>query len=103
MAGEVCGAVSGAVLSIGLLYGEEEPEAAAHLTEEFMRRSAERNGAVRCIDIIGFNIGDASTGFELSSVKGILQFGLRGGKRVCNGVVRNTVEALLETLNDWEN
>ena len=93
MAGEVCGTVSGAVLSIGLLYGEEQPEAATRLTEQFMRRFAERNGAVRCIDIIGFNIGSA---------KDFRMFLARGGKRACNKVVRNAVEVLLEELNEWE-
>ena len=78
MAGEVCGTVSGAVLSIGLLYGEEQPEAATRLTEQFMRRFAERNGAVRCIDIIGFNIGSASTEFEIGSAKDFLMFLARG-------------------------
>lgn len=102
MAGEACGAVSGAVLAIGLLYREEQPEAATHLTEEFMRRFAERNGAVRCIDIIGFNIGSASTDFEIGSAKDFFLFLALGGKRTCNKVVRNTVEVLLEELNEWE-
>ena len=101
MAGEVCGAVSGAALAIGLLYGEEQAEAATHLTEQFMRRFAERNGAVRCIDIIGFNIGSASTDLEVKSVKDLLLVLARGGKRVCNKVVSNAVQVLLEELNEW--
>jgi len=102
MAGEVCGAVSGAALAIGLLYGEEQPEAATHLTEEFMRLFTERNGAVRCIDIIGFNIGSMSTGPDVKSVKNLLLFLAKGGKRVCNGVVRSAVEVLLDQLEEWE-
>lgn len=102
MAGEVCGAVSGAVLAIGLLYGEEQPETATYLTEQFMHRFTERNGAVRCIDIIGFNIGSASTDFEISSVKQLLMFLAGGGKRTCNKVVSSAVQVLLEELHDWE-
>jgi C_GCAxxG_C_C family probable redox protein len=102
MAGEVCGAFSGAVLAIGLLYGEEQPEAATHLTEEFMRKFSERNGAVRCIDIIGFNIGSVNTEFEIASPKDFFLFLARGGKRTCNKVLRNSVEVLLEELNEWE-
>ncbi len=102
MAGEVCGAVSGAVLAIGLLYGLDQPEAVTHLSEQYMRRFAERNGDVRCIDIIGFNIGSASTEFEIGSAKDFFLFLARGGKRVCNKVVRNAVEVLLEELNEWE-
>ena len=102
MAGEVCGAVSGAVLAIGLLYGEEQPEAATHLTEQFMCNFGERNGAVRCIDIIGFNPGSVESGLDVSSVKDLLKFIAGGGKRVCNKVVRNAVQVLLEDLNEWE-
>jgi C_GCAxxG_C_C family probable redox protein len=101
MAGEVCGAVTGAALAIGLIYGED-PELATHLTEEFMRRFKERHGKVRCMDIIGFNVGSASTGLEISSKKDFILFLARGGKRGCNKVVRNTVEVLVEQLNAWE-
>jgi C_GCAxxG_C_C family probable redox protein len=102
MAGEVCGAASGAALAIGLLYGEDQAEAVPHLTEQFMHRFAARNGAVRCIDIIGFNIGSANSEFEIGSLKDLFLFLTRGGKRACNGVVSNAVQALLEVLNDWE-
>jgi C_GCAxxG_C_C family probable redox protein len=102
MAGEVCGAVSGAVLAIGLLYGQDQSEAATHLTEQFMNRFVDKNGAVRCSDIIGFIIGNIDTAADLDSIKGLLMFGFRGGKKMCNGVVTSAVEVLLEELNDWE-
>ena len=102
MAGEVCGALSGGALAIGLLYGQDQDEAVTHLTEKFMHRFAERNGAVRCSDIIGFNIGSIETAVNLSSIKGLLLFGARGGKKMCNKVVSSAVEALLEELEDWE-
>lgn len=102
MAGEVCGAVSGSVLAIGLLYGQDQPEAATHLTEQFMHRFSEKNGKVKCIDIVGFNIGTVNTGFEVNSPKDFFMFLARGGKRVCNKVVGNAVQSLLEELEDWE-
>jgi len=102
MAGEVCGALSGGALAIGLLYGQDQDEAVPHLTEKFMHRFAERNGAVRCSDIIGFNIGSIDTTTDLSSLKGLLMFGVRGGKEMCNGVVSSAVEVLLEQLEEWE-
>ena len=101
MAGEVCGAALGAVLAIGLIYGED-PELATHLTEKYMRRFQERNGKVRCVDIIGFNVGSADPGLEISSKKDFLLFLARGGKWGCKKVVRNAVEILLEQLNEWE-
>jgi C_GCAxxG_C_C family probable redox protein len=102
MAGEVCGAVSGAVLAIGLLYGQDQAEAATHLTEQFMSRFVEQNGSVRCSDIIGFNIGSIDTVADLDSIRGLLMFGFRGGKKMCNGVVSSAVQVLLEELNNWE-
>ena len=101
MAGEVCGAVTGAALAIGLIYGED-PEMATHLTEEFMRRFKDRHGKVRCMDIIGFNVGSANTGLEISSKKDFFLFLARGGKRSCKKILRDTVEVLVEQLNEWE-
>jgi C_GCAxxG_C_C family probable redox protein len=103
MVGEVCGAASGAVLAIGLLYGEEQDEAATYLTEQFMQRFADQNGAVRCSDIIGFNISTMETSANFASLKGLLRFGMRGGKKMCNGILSSTVEILLDQLEEWEN
>ena len=102
MAGEVCGALSGGAMAIGLLYGQDDKEIVTHLTEQFVHRFAERNGAVRCSDIIGFNIGSIETKADLNSIKGLLMFGMRGGKKMCKGVVSSAVEALLEELEEWE-
>lgn len=102
MVGEVCGAVSGAVLAIGLLYGEEQDEAVTHLTEQFVKRFREENGALRCIDIVGFNISAVESGIDLSSVMGIVTFLARGGKRHCSKIVSSAVQVLLEQLTEWE-
>lgn len=91
--GEVCGAISGAALAIGLLYGEDQPEAAHHLTREFMRQYTEQNGAVRCIDI---------TGVDMGSVIGLLLYLVKRGKKNCNRVVGSSVQVLLELLEYWE-
>jgi len=91
--GEVCGAISGAALAIGLLYGQDQPEAAHHLTREFMRQYAEQNGAVRCIDI---------TGVDMGSAMGLLLYLVKGGKKKCNRVVGSAVQVLLDQLEDWE-
>ena len=102
MTGEVCGAASGGVLALGLLYGEDQDEAVTHLTQQFMQRFADRNGAVRCVDILGFNFSSMDTDADLSSIKGLLTFGFRGGKKMCEGVVSSAVEELLDQLEDWE-
>ena len=65
LAGEVCRALSGDILAIGLIYGEGQPEAATYLTEQFMHRFTEQNGVVRCTDISGFNSASANSGDEV--------------------------------------
>jgi len=103
MAGEVCGAVSGAVMALGLLYGEGKSEAVPTLTENFMEEFAAQNGSVRCIDIVGFNISRAATGAEdITDVKALLSFLARGGKRVCKGAVKSAVELLLDQVEAFE-
>ena len=94
--GEVCGAASGGVLAIGLLYGQDQADEMAVITKtkEFMGRFAEVNGATRCVDIIGFDVNNV----DASSIKGIFKFLGRGGTKICKGVVSNAVQLLME---DW--
>jgi hypothetical protein len=99
--GEVCGAVSGGVLAMGLVYGQDYPDAVCPQTEEFVRQFAERKGAVRCVDIIGFDVNSAVSGDGISNVMGLLWFLVRGGKRVCNGAVSSAVQVLLEQWEEW--
>jgi C_GCAxxG_C_C family probable redox protein len=94
----VCGAVSGGVLAIGLLYGgdrfEESILGVYAKSGEFMRRFAEVNDAVRCIDIIGLDV---------SGEKGVREYYARNLKEeTCSGVVSSSVQILLDLLEDWE-
>ncbi len=55
--GEVCGAASGALMALGLRYGEASADKAAKerayaVAAEFMRRFEEECGALRCRDLI---------------------------------------------------
>ena len=102
MAGEVCGAVSGAVMALGLKYGEEDPEIVTHLSGEFVKHFAEKNGAVRCHDIIGFNIGRIDKVADFSSIKGLIKFGMRGGKEMCKGILSSAVEIVMDDIQEWE-
>jgi C_GCAxxG_C_C family probable redox protein len=86
--GEVCGAVSGGVLAIGLLYGQDSEDAVSIKTEEFVRRFAELKGAVRCNDL---------TGLDMSSEKGVREYDARNlYEEICNKVVSSAVQLLLE-------
>jgi C_GCAxxG_C_C family probable redox protein len=62
--GNICGAVSGAVLVIGLKYGKEstdDTEATDRtraLVREFIKEFTEKNGSVNCTELLGFNLHD---------------------------------------------
>ena len=84
--GEMCGAVSAGVLSIGLL--EEDDMAMMSATKEFVHRFAEVNGAVRCIDLIDLDLS-SDEGEQVYLAQNIK-------KKTCNGLVSSAVELLLE-------
>ena len=87
-------------MAIGLLFGpdhsEDEAAKAAVYTRagEFVRRFAEVNGAVRCIDFIGMDV---------SSVEGVREYYRRDLKEgTCSGLVSSAVQVTLDLLEDWE-
>lgn len=59
---ETCGAVSGAIMLIGLKYGntkvddEKSKEQAYEVAQDFIRLFKERNGSIRCTDLLGYDI-----------------------------------------------
>lgn len=62
--GEVCGAVSGAIMVIGLKTGSTQAgnktakETSYNRTCEFAARFKDRNGTILCRELLGFNIDD---------------------------------------------
>jgi len=62
--GNICGAVSGAVLVIGLKYGKTKPgdDAATKKTRarvrEFMKQFTARDGSVNCTELLGYNLSN---------------------------------------------
>jgi C_GCAxxG_C_C family probable redox protein len=93
--GEVCGAVSGGLLALGLARGADTPagkEGIYRLSQEFMRRFEAEHGTIICRDLLG---SDISTPEGWQEVK-------RTGKSttLCPLLVREAaeiVQALLET------
>ena len=58
--GEVCGAVVGALMCIGIKHGREEPtqsDAEGYtLSQEFLRRFRDEMGSIQCRDLTGMNL-----------------------------------------------
>jgi C_GCAxxG_C_C family probable redox protein len=97
--GEACGALTGGVLAIGLVYGVDGPatseakDALYAKTGQFVARFAEANGALRCRDLLGV---------DLNSDAGRAEFDARNlGDQRCVPAVRNATQALLELLGEW--
>jgi C_GCAxxG_C_C family probable redox protein len=60
--GRTCGAVTGALMVLGLRYGATRPDSAAKertyaMVREFVARFEARHGATACADLLGVNIG----------------------------------------------
>jgi C_GCAxxG_C_C family probable redox protein len=60
--GNICGAVSGAIMVIGLKYGKADigddaaTEKTRALARQFMQEFTKRNGSVSCTDLLGYNL-----------------------------------------------
>lgn len=89
---DVCGAVAGAVLVIGLRYGatQSDDRAAREKTYsvigEFIREFTKRNGTVSCTALLGYNLSDPH---QLTEAH---QSGVVPAR--CPGFVRDAVEIL---------
>jgi C_GCAxxG_C_C family probable redox protein len=62
--GNICGAVSGAILVIGLKYGKTKmgddaaTEKTRALVREFIQEFTERHGSVNCTELLGFDLSN---------------------------------------------
>jgi C_GCAxxG_C_C family probable redox protein len=94
--GKICGAVSGAVMVIGLKYGKSErgddaaTEKTRSLVREFIREFSEKNGSVNCSRLLGYDLSDPLE-FEKARASGLFQ-------TRCFDLVRDSVELLEKIL-----
>ena len=96
--GEMCGAVSGALMVLGLLYGHsesEDPDTKARayaMSEEYMNRFIRRNGSVVCRELLGYDLSKP----EEKAV--ILEKDLF--RTFCPDMIRSAVEILDEFIEE---
>ena len=92
--GEACGAVTGGVMALNLLYGRddaerrEDKETAYAKAAEFMKRFEEQNGNLRCGELLQVDIG-TDAGLDLYRKRGLKE-------DVCIGAVNSAVRLVLE-------
>jgi len=91
--GSVCGAVTGALMILGLARGNtttDKKDDTYRLAEEFIERFRERHGAFLCRELIGHDI---STPSGLQKAREAQVF-----KTLCPGLVTDAAELLAEFL-----
>lgn len=94
--GEICGAVTGAFMVIGLKYAktraedEEKKEKTYRLVKEFVSRFKNRNGSIVCRELLGFDI---STPEGMEQIKERNLFSV-----LCPKFVQDSAEILEEIL-----
>ncbi len=93
--GYTCGAVTGAVMAIGLRYGHSRPEDSADkettykVVREFIDRFREKHGTIVCRELLGCDIATPE-GLSSAQAQGLF-------RSVCTGYVRDAV-MLVESL-----
>jgi C_GCAxxG_C_C family probable redox protein len=96
--GETCGALSGAVLVLGLKFGRTRPgdqeakQATQRRVREFLRRFEARHGSLKCRDLIGCPI---DTPERLQAARERRVFAT-----ICPGLVRDAAEILEAVLEE---
>ena len=92
---QTCGAVTGALMVIGLKHGKIDDDdgpkrEAQRLAQEFANRFVARNGSIRCSQLLGCNLGKPE---ELDRARALGLF-----RTVCPKLVRDAVEIVDQLL-----
>ncbi|MBN2335292.1 C_GCAxxG_C_C family protein [Candidatus Bathyarchaeota archaeon] len=93
--GEACGALTGAIMALGLMYGRDTPETepgrrpywfSRRLAEEFRRI----HGGVRCPEVLKLNIDDPED-YKIYSEKGMWETTCRDAIRAATGLAYDII------------
>jgi C_GCAxxG_C_C family probable redox protein len=95
--GDICGAVSGAFMVLGLKYGRSrvEDEAAKEKTyeqiREFINEFKAKNGSIKCNDLLGVDVG-TKEGLKKAHEEGKFS-------TICPAMVRDSASTMEKLLN----
>lgn len=98
--GEMCGAVSGALMVLGLRYGhynasDNEQKARAYsIAVEYTKRFKEANGSIVCRELLGHDLTKPD---EMACIK---EKGLFG--KVCPKMIKSAAEILESVFEDYQ-
>jgi C_GCAxxG_C_C family probable redox protein len=91
--GEVCGAVTGAIMVLNLKYGQDNNESKEKIYEmvrTFSEKFKNINGSIICRDLLGCDLNEKSAR-KYATEKGLF-------KEVCPKVVKDAIEILEDIL-----
>lgn len=98
--GELCGAVSGALMVLGLKFGHyhaednEEKQKAYSLAKEFIKRFREANGSIVCRDLLGYDL-TVEDDCKIINSKNLF-------KTICPKMVKSSVEIIEQILDEYK-
>ena len=93
--GEACGALTGALMILGLQYAQDRPEDKDRIygiAREFMAHFQQQHGAIRCSELLGHDI---STPEGLQAARDENVFA-----SVCPSLINETAKALIRFLKE---
>ena len=99
--GETCGAVTGCLMAIGLVYGREDMgDWKAYLASlppcrRFCRRFAEEYTSLACADILEREMGHR---YDLAERTDAWKYALAGGQRACGKIISSSVLIAAEII-----
>ena len=98
--GEVCGACTGALMVLGLLYGQshigdpDERQRSNMINDLMMERFKEKNGSYICNELLGYDISTPE-GAQKAREEGLFT-------KFCPKMVERAVEILEEIINEFD-
>lgn len=93
--GETCGAVTGCLMAIGLVYGRDRLDdwrgylASLPPSRDFCRRFEELHGSTSCASLLEAKLGRR---VDLANRRGSAEYVAAGGPQACDGIVASAVE-----------
>lgn len=96
--GEMCGAVSGALMVLGLKYGHchaenaEEKKKAYQIAEELMNHFIEKKGTVVCRELLGYDVSKTE---DMEKIRELNLF-----QTICPEMIRCATEIVDEMLKE---
>src|SRR5574342_602500 len=99
--GETCGAVTGCLMALGLVYGRDSLDnwkgylASLPPARRFCRRFEQANGSTTCAAILKTKLGRS---YDLADRFEALKYAAAGGKKTCGQVIESAVQIAAEII-----